>query len=73
MNQELYELIKDRLTEKIDVSEEEMSILVHELTLLAVSGAEEYISEINESVEYLRSTIKRLNQKLSQIPVGGTS
>lgn len=64
MNQELYDSIHDRLVEKIDISEEEMGILIHELTVLAVLGAQEYITELEESVSYLLDTIKRLSREL---------
>lgn len=60
MNQELYDLIHDQLSSKIDISEEEMSLLVHELTCLATSGAEEYLRDLQESVEHLRETVTRL-------------
>lgn len=63
MNQELYDLIRDRLTERIDVSEEDMGILVHELTTLAVAGAEEHISELEEANSHLKETIKRLSRE----------
>lgn len=66
MNQELYDLIHDQLASKIDISEEETSLLIHELTVLAVSGAEEYVSELTESISFLRETIKRLtDEKIS--------
>lgn len=62
MNQELYDLIHDHLTEKIDVSEEDMCLLVYELTALAVAGAEEYISDLQEYISHLKETIKRLSK-----------
>lgn len=64
MNQELYDFIHNRLTEKIDISEEEMSVLIHELTVLAVLGAQEYMTELEESVSHLLDTIKRLSKEL---------
>ena len=62
MNQELFDLIHDRLAEKIDISEEETSLLVYELTVLATLGAEEYVSDLEESISYLKETIKRLSK-----------
>lgn len=63
MNQELYDLIHDHMAERIDISEEETSLLIHELTLLAVEGAQEYVNDLEESVGHLKETIKRLTKE----------
>lgn len=63
MNQELYDLIKDHMAERLDITEEDVSLLVHELTVLAVEGAQEYVTDLEESIGHLKETIKRLTKE----------
>lgn len=65
MNQELYDSIYLSLTELIDTETEIQRDFVSQISALATSGVQEYISELEEANLHLRETIKRLTEKSS--------
>jgi hypothetical protein len=74
VNQELYQNILSSLLKEITIDTSEEHEFISRITHSACKGAENYVKELEESVGYLRDTIKRLNKKISEtIPVGDSS
>ena len=65
MNQELYDSIYFSLTGMIDTETEEKRRFINDIALLATAGAQEYIYELEEAMDHLKETIKRLSKDFS--------
>lgn len=73
MNQELFDSIFDALDKEYPSLTPDEHIAMLRLAEVATTGADQYVNELQESTTYLRSTIKRLNQRIAEVsPVGGT-
>jgi hypothetical protein len=60
MNQELYDSIYFSLTEILDSETEQDRRVLDKLVSLATAGAQQYINDLEESITYLKETIKRI-------------
>lgn len=57
---DLYDMIYASFIKHRDIKTEEDRLYVHELTLEALAGVQEYVHELHEAIEHLQETIKRL-------------
>jgi len=62
-NNELYNHIYCSLVKHRKVETPEDKLFVHELTLEACEGAEEYLRDLEEANEHLKESVKRLSRE----------
>lgn len=61
MREELYSAIYAKLMSRLNLDTPEEQLFIQELALLATDGVEEYVTELEEAVEHLQATVKRLS------------
>lgn len=57
---DLYDMIYASFVKHRQVDNEEDKLYVHELTLEALAGVQEYVHELQEAIAHQQDTIKRL-------------
>jgi hypothetical protein len=61
MRDELYSAIYAKLMSRLTLDTPEEQLFIQELSHLATDGAEEFIHELEEALEHLQATVKRLS------------
>lgn len=59
---EVYNVIHDALTKRIDSADHETRVFIHEVALTARSSVIDYVRDLEEAVGHLQETVKRLSK-----------